>query len=410
MVAQNADDSAHFYCPFPFAALMAFNFSNIRVARPGLLTCRARPMATASAGTSSVMTEPDAVSASSPTVTGATSMVSDPMKARLPMRGAVLHHAVIVAGDGARADIGELAHIGIAQIGQVADLDAFVEDGILDLDKVADMHVLGQFGAGAQAGKGADLRATADVAALKMAEALDFGAGFDGHAGAEDDIGADHGVAADMGVQREEHGFGGGQGDAVVQRLGAGAGLKGGLGRGQLRPGVDAQGFGFGAGDIADRQALGAGQFDDVGQIVFAGGVVVADLRDQPNRVWASAQTTPELHRVIARSASVASLYSTMRNKLIAIDDQAAIAAGIGGRKPRTTTAWTARASSMLQGFGRTKGVSPYSTTLARGIGQQGGGLGHGMGGAKLGVLHDAVAPPRQRRGRPWRRPRRRGR
>ena len=42
-------------------------------------------MATASAGTSSVMTDPEAVSAPSPTVTGATSMVSEPMKARFPI-------------------------------------------------------------------------------------------------------------------------------------------------------------------------------------------------------------------------------------------------------------------------------------------------------------------------------------
>ena len=85
MVPKDPDNTAHYDCPFALAALMAFNLSNIRVARPGLVTCRARPMATASAGTSSVITDPLAVSAPSPTVTGATSMVSDPMKARLPI-------------------------------------------------------------------------------------------------------------------------------------------------------------------------------------------------------------------------------------------------------------------------------------------------------------------------------------
>ena len=67
--------------------------------------------------------------------------------------------AVIVAGHCARADIGELAHIGIADIAEVTDLHAFVQNGVLDFDEVADMHIFGQFRAGSQSGKGADIGA-----------------------------------------------------------------------------------------------------------------------------------------------------------------------------------------------------------------------------------------------------------
>jgi hypothetical protein len=54
-------------------------------------------------------------------------MVSDPMKAPRPMIGAVLHHPVIVAGDGARADIG-------ARPGRIADIAQ-----VVDLGPVADL-------------------------------------------------------------------------------------------------------------------------------------------------------------------------------------------------------------------------------------------------------------------------------
>ena len=50
---------------------------------------------------------------------------------------------------------------------------------------------------------------------------------------------ADDCVAPDPGVQGEENGFGGGEGDAVFQRIRPCASLKGGFGLGQLRAGVD---------------------------------------------------------------------------------------------------------------------------------------------------------------------------
>ena len=57
----------------------------------------------------------------------------------------------------------------------MADLHAFFELAVLDLDKIADFDVFGQFGAGAQAGIGADHSAARYMAAFQMAERADRG-------------------------------------------------------------------------------------------------------------------------------------------------------------------------------------------------------------------------------------------
>ena len=51
----------------------------------------------------------------------------------------MLGEAVIVAGDGAGADIGARADARVADIGEVVDLGAFGDVGLLDLDEIADM-------------------------------------------------------------------------------------------------------------------------------------------------------------------------------------------------------------------------------------------------------------------------------
>src|SRR6056297_1829959 len=87
VIAQNSDNSAHQSVSFWFfRAFCARNSSNNLRASPGFSTCRARPMAKAPAATSCVITEPEPVIASSPTETGATSIVFEPMNTRSPMR------------------------------------------------------------------------------------------------------------------------------------------------------------------------------------------------------------------------------------------------------------------------------------------------------------------------------------
>ena len=67
------------------AAFSARSRSRNRVASPGLFSCRPRATARSPAGTSRVMTDPDPVIAPSPSVTGATSIVSEPTKTSSPI-------------------------------------------------------------------------------------------------------------------------------------------------------------------------------------------------------------------------------------------------------------------------------------------------------------------------------------
>ena len=102
------------------------------------------------------MTLPAAVQASSPTVTGATSVVSTlPLHAGADRR-AVLVDAVVVGGDRGGAEVRALADVGVADVGEVRDLGARADVGVLDLDERADLRALAQDGAGAQVGERAD--------------------------------------------------------------------------------------------------------------------------------------------------------------------------------------------------------------------------------------------------------------
>ena len=99
-------------------------------------------MATASAGTFLVMTEPAPTIAPSPTVTGATRAESRPDERAGTNLGRALGEAVIVAGDGACADVGPCPHGGIAEVGQVVGLRSGAQPGLLHLNKVPDARPL----------------------------------------------------------------------------------------------------------------------------------------------------------------------------------------------------------------------------------------------------------------------------
>lgn len=105
--------------------------------------------------------------------------------------------------------------------------------------------------------------------------------GLDGDAGAEDDVGFDEHVAADAGVEREEHRLGRDQRDPCVQRLGALPRLEGGLGLRELGAGVDAEGLGLGAAHHVGGEPVVAQEPDEVGEVVLALGVLLADPLDQ---------------------------------------------------------------------------------------------------------------------------------
>ena len=54
--------------------------------------------------------------------------------------------AVIVAGDGARADVRTGPYLGITEVREVIGLRPFAETGFLELDKIADMRIRLQLG------------------------------------------------------------------------------------------------------------------------------------------------------------------------------------------------------------------------------------------------------------------------
>lgn len=59
----------------------------------------------------------------------------------IPDGVAVLGRAVVIDGDHAAAEIAVFAHVGIAHIGQVRNAGALAHSGILDLHKIADVHI-----------------------------------------------------------------------------------------------------------------------------------------------------------------------------------------------------------------------------------------------------------------------------
>ena len=78
------------------------------------------------------------------------------MKAPVADQRLVLGEAVVVAGDGAGAEIGVGADMGVADIGEMVDLDAGLQRRGLGLDEIADPGAFAERGAGPQARVGTD--------------------------------------------------------------------------------------------------------------------------------------------------------------------------------------------------------------------------------------------------------------
>ena len=84
--------------------------------------------------------------------------------------------AVIIAGDGARADVGPRADLGVAQITQVVGLGPFAQAGLFKFHEVAHMGVGFQHRAGPQSRKRPDQRALAYPRAFEMRKGTYLGA------------------------------------------------------------------------------------------------------------------------------------------------------------------------------------------------------------------------------------------
>ena len=123
-------------------------------------------------------------------------------EAVIPDGGAELVLAVIVAGDGAAAEVAVLAHVAVPDVGQVADGVAPGKVGVLGLHIGPQMDPVVGDGAHPHMGEGADGVVGADLGGIDLA-------GVDGGAGADDAVlnqavGPDDAVGADDGVPPQD--------------------------------------------------------------------------------------------------------------------------------------------------------------------------------------------------------------
>src|SRR6185437_11497889 len=121
--------------------------------------------------------------------------------------GLVLAIAVVIAGDGAGANVCPRPDPRVANIGEMVGLGAVLDRRRLDLHEVADMHVGPELRTWAKSRERPDTRTFPYVRALDMRERADHRAVLDRDAGAEHDVGLDRDVLAEFGVGRQEHGL-----------------------------------------------------------------------------------------------------------------------------------------------------------------------------------------------------------
>src|SRR5699024_3536 len=107
----------------------------------------------------------------------------------VPDGATVLLHAVVVGGDGAAAEVDPAAHVAVPHIGQVGDLGAVADDGVLHLHEVPHLDVVPDGAAGADVGEGPHVGAAADGALIHLG-------GVDLRLVADDTV-PHHGVGAD---------------------------------------------------------------------------------------------------------------------------------------------------------------------------------------------------------------------
>ncbi|MNQ79185.1 hypothetical protein D3C85_941190 [compost metagenome] len=283
----------------------------------------------------------------------------------------MLVHAVVVAGDRARAHVHAGADVGVADIGQVVRLAVFAQHALLDLDKIAHVAAVAKLRAGAQAGIRTHARIAAHLGLLQVAEGFDMRARSDAdvaqHAMRPDAhaIGQGH-LAFEHAAHVDEHIAAAAERTAHVKARGIGqrhagfelaAGLltlPAALELGLLDAAVHAQRFPGRAGlGRAHRHVIGHGQSDHIGQVVLALGIVVVD----------AGQPVLELRGRRAEDAGVDFLDQALgfrgvlvlddaAHAALAVAHDAAIAGGIGQHLGQHGGALAAGVQQALQGLG----------------------------------------------------------
>src|SRR3954452_3502871 len=191
--------------------------------------------------------------------------------------GVVLAETIIVAGDGARPDVGPRADTGVADIAQVVDLGSGLDHRLLDLDEVADVDALAQISSRPQAGIRAEGGARIHLTALEVTEALDLHTVADGHARTEHGEGAHRDIAAEPGVVTEVDRAGINQRRTVPHGGLAHALLGDRLAGRQLGAAVDPEEFRLVTFHHDAAMTIGPRQGHRVGEVEFPFGVVIAD-------------------------------------------------------------------------------------------------------------------------------------
>ncbi len=202
--------------------------------------------------------------------------------------------------------------------------------GVLHLDEIADVHILGQHRAGPQARERPDDRMRADHGVLDHAVRVDAHAVLQLDAALEDAIDVDEHVAAADQLAAHVDAVGIGERDALRQQRLGDVALMDAFEPGQLVLAVDAIGFPvvvrLGGRDL---HAFGHGHGHDVGQVVLALRVAVAEQR-QPARQRRARRDEDAGVDLADRALGVVSILLLDDAGHFSIDaDDAAIAPGI---------------------------------------------------------------------------------
>src|SRR5204862_3881604 len=81
----------------------------------------------------------------------------------LPDDRTVLAESVVVAGDDSRADVRVLADLRVPDVGEVGGLHFLPDNGVLQLDEIADLHAIRQPAAGPDVGPGPNIDTIRDL-------------------------------------------------------------------------------------------------------------------------------------------------------------------------------------------------------------------------------------------------------
>src|SRR6478752_6662736 len=248
--------------------------------------------------------------------------------------GAVLGDAIIIAGDGAGANIGSLAHTRIADIGEMIGLGASLDPRLFHLNEISDVHILAKVGARAQPRERSDARSFADMGAFKVRECADRCAVLNGDARAKHDVRLDGYVFSEFGICRQIYSLRRDHGDACVEGRQPQALLQHRFRFSELHLGVDAAHVILRGFDRYCLQSHIAGDGNGVGEIIFALGIRIPYTREDGEGLFAG-----ERHEAAIAEANLTLFVRGVallpdRSKFVALHDQPPVSCGIGRLEP----------------------------------------------------------------------------